>query len=179
MHHALLNLNCFLHTLENEFSCANQVFRQTVISFTKPPLHERRQSVGKMVGIAVEMKSARGDLQWRELGWKSAGWKAASLKQEGEFIQLNLRNKFQYLTSFNSCYHFQDVNSLCHKQYLFSQHPSGCASPPDTEGWMKNSHCLRKTLSSPCQSLWELTVLTAVRWKYGPINSAWHLFSIA
>lgn len=68
MHHALLNLNCFLRTLENEFSCANQVFRQTIISFTKPPLHERRQSVGKMVGIAVEMKSAKGDLQWRELG---------------------------------------------------------------------------------------------------------------
>jgi len=41
-----------MFTLENEFSCANQVFRQMFISFTKSPHHERRQSVGKMVGFA-------------------------------------------------------------------------------------------------------------------------------
>lgn len=140
-----------MFTLQNEFSCASQVFRQMFISFTKPPLHERRQSVGKMVGVAVKMKNAKGDLEWRELGWKRTGWKAASLKQEGEF---------------------------CHEQYLFSQHPSGCASLPATERWMTNRYCLRKTLPSPCQSLQELAVLTAVRWKYGPINSVWHHFQL-
>lgn len=48
--------------------------------------------------------------------------------------QLNLSNEFQYLTSFISHYHFQDVSSLCHKQCLFSQHRSGCVSLPDTGG---------------------------------------------
>lgn len=120
-------------------------FRQIFISFTKPPLHERRQSVVKMVGIAVEMKSAEGHLQRRELDWKSTRWKTL---QKDEFTLLNLCKELKSLMSFNSCYHFQDINSLCHKHYLFTHHPCRCAPFLDTEGWMKNnSHCLRKSLT--------------------------------
>lgn len=141
--------------------------------------HSMREGkvLGKWLVLQLKWKVLRDICRGGSLTEKAQGEK---LLLEGEFTLLNLCKEFQSLMSFNSCYHFQDVNSLCHKHYLFSQHPSSCASLLDTEGWMKNSQCLRKTLTLPCQSLQELSsVFTAVRWKYGPVNSVWYLFSIA
>lgn len=116
---------------------------------------------GKWLVLQLKWKVLRDICRGGSLTEKAQGEK---LLLEGEFTLLNLCKEFQSLMSFNSCYHCQDVNSLCRKHYLFSQHLSRCASLLDTERWMKNSHCLRKTLTLPCQSLQDFSsVLRAVR----------------
>lgn len=129
--------------------------------------HSMRE--GKVLGKWLELQ-----LKWKVLrdicrgGSLTAKAQGEKLLLEGEFTLLNLCKECQSLMSFNSCYHFQDVNfPLPQTLFVFSA-PVQMCFPPRHRGvsekvtvWGKHWPCHARAFRSSvqCSQQWDGNVV--------------------